>query len=311
MENIDSIKLLCYCANVNYYHWGRGLVMKYEEFMNTIQVEIRKNLPEDFNDYEMKVERRNKVNETKDALFLLPRECEGEYSAPIVYLDEMYEEYQLGQNIESIAMKAADIMTEYAGFNPVQREDFDLQDLKDYICVNLINTKANLDYLEGICHQEFFDLSVIYRIITSCDRTGVGSFVVTPEMMQHFDLTLQEMHELALKNTDKVMGHHIHHIEDDLYIMSNTIHIYGAAAILTPEGRKKLYKRVGSDYYIIPVTVNEVLAVPDSKRDPSELLDLLYCNNRDLIEEKLYLSNSIYHYTHENDYIDKVASYEA
>ena len=285
-------------------------MMKYETFKKEMEKAILNCMPAEFADYEMKVEKRNKVNETKDALFLLPPEHEGKCSAPIVYLDEMYEDYKHGTDFDFIAGKAAEVLSEYAGFNPVGSNGLDLQELKDYICINLINTKANTEYLEGICHQEFYDLSVIYRIITSCDNTGIGSFVVTPHMMEQLGLTLQEMHELALKNTDNVLGHHIHQINDDAYIMTNTFCIYGASTILTPIGRKKLYKKIKSDYFIIPVTVNEILAVSDRNHDASDLVELLCCNNRTLIDDKMYLSNSIFHYTHENDYIDKVASYE-
>ena len=51
-------------------------------------------------------------------------------------------------------------------------------------------------------------------------------------------------------------------------VISNTEHADGAVAVLYPEVDAQLRERFGGDYYVLPSSVHEVLAVP---REPERL----------------------------------------
>ena len=66
--------------------------------------------------------------------------------------------------------------------------------------------------------------------------------------------------------------------------------------MLYTDSIQELAEKMGSDLYILPSSINEVLAVSADSYDPYELADMVVEVNMNQVELAERLSNQVYHY---------------
>lgn len=83
---------------------------------------------------------------------------------------------------------------------------------------------------------------------------------------------------------------------DNMYIISNNRHAYGASVILYTDVLANLYKEHG-DLYIIPVSTDDLLVVSTDYMDSEEILEMVKeANANGVLTEDEILSDSVYRY---------------
>ena len=87
--------------------------------------------------------------------------------------------------------------------------------------------------------------------------------------------------------------------DHSMYVITNESKLYGAASILYEEPLHELAEKVGSDLYILPSSVHEVIAVSADFSSPDELAEMVYEINMDQDDLSDRLSNQVYHYDKE------------
>ena len=91
--------------------------------------------------------------------------------------------------------------------------------------------------------------------------------------------------------------------------LTNASGSLGAAALFYPDVKDKAAELLGSDYYILPSSVHEVILVPDSAGiNATELCDMVKQANRTVVEEHDILSDNVYHYSRDDRRLDKVTA---
>ena len=94
-----------------------------------------------------------------------------------------------------------------------------------------------------------------------------------------------------------------------MYVLTNSTGSLGAAALFYPDVKEKAAELMGSDYYILPSSVHEVILVPDNPSiDAKDLCKMVKEANRTVVEEKDILSDNVYHYSREDRRLDKVSA---
>ena len=88
-------------------------------------------------------------------------------------------------------------------------------------------------------------------------------------------------------------------IQTPIYCISNKMSINGAVSMLYGDVIHGLAERLGSDLYILPLSVHEVMAVPTEGVEPKELAELVEKNNMSRIRLSERLSNQVYRYDKE------------
>ena len=73
--------------------------------------------------------------------------------------------------------------------------------------------------------------------------------------------------------------------------------------MLFPDEIKKLAMQLGSDLYILPSSVHEIIALPAVMGDPAELARLVKEVNRDCVCPEERLSDHVYRYCLESGQI--------
>lgn len=284
-------------------------MMDYEVFREVVSERIKDFLPPIFSSYKVKINTVRKVNEEKEALIMMP-EKSGELTAmPNIYLDEMYEEFQKVEDLDVVLRLIAAMVIHYTGRFKPSEVDLDFKQKKDAIVMNLINTEKNRALLEHVPHKDVLDLSIVYRIIMAREDNGMATVLITYEMLKDMGMSQEELEQIAYINTGKMFPVEIFKLSEFLYVMTNEAKVHGATTMMYKDAVKALAEKIGGDFYLIPSSIHEVMAIPEGTLDPKKLILMLEEGNRTCCAENEILSNTIYHYSVKKDCFSMAASY--
>lgn len=299
-------------------------MIDYELFREIVKESFKSYLPEQFQKMKLVVQPVKKVNSTLDAVNLFETGT-GQNISPTIYVNAMYEHYKDCNDLEEAMRNGARQMAKLMGIRSVVPK-LDFADAKDNIVFQLVNTEQNRDMLAELPHREFQDLSVIYRWIVGKDEQGIQSAIVNNGLAENFHLNEEQLFKLAAENTKRIMSPDIISMdvifrqmmvgegmpedfaegiigtplpETDMWVISNKRRQYGAASILYEDKLHELAEQLGSDLYILPSSIHEVIAIPASEKKPDELAQMVEEVNMTEVVLEERLSNQVYYYDKE------------
>ena len=302
--------------------------LNYEEFKEKIKDDIKDYMDEKYKDCEVVIRKVNKTNREVDGLNML--DIPGLKNAtPTLYVNDLYEKYEKTGDYEEVARMAAETM-EYGikSFNSqIKEECLDTSKLKDKVFFSLINAEQNRELLNTVPHREFEDLAIVYRWNIGSGSDGVYTNLVNNDLAEKEGLTENDLYNAANKNTKELfpvlvknMNEVISEIifgdselsgemeeefkevmmetqdERSMYVITNESKLFGAASMLYEEPLHELAEKIGSDLYILPSSIHEVIAVSADFGSPDELAEMVYEINMDQVDINDRLSNQVYCY---------------
>lgn len=266
---------------------------------------------------EMKLSKTHKNN--KEISSLLVRFENDSNMVPSINLEKLYEAYKEIGDVEKTLETVIERIVEDHG-NQVQYID-KINSLKGKVIPQLVNTYANREWLESIPHRPFFDLSVVYRFVFDTNpEQDIISTVINNDFAELLGCNEEQLHERALSEVKDILPPKMFDlnslassagmpvpINDDgevppFYVITNQKITYGAPLILLPEVQEELaevFAPYGGDYFLIPSSVHEMIAVPVAD-SPEDLLELIRQINFGEIPVEDRLSNSAYRYDSEH-----------
>ena len=304
-------------------------MMNYEMFKGIIQSEFKNCLTGEFKDMEVKFSVTNKVNRNMDTITLIPNDkvmSEGKVVSPSIYINDLYESYKEKENIQMILQEAAKkMMDEYWNGQKFIPKIENVEELKKHIVFQLINAAQNEELLKTAPHKEFEDLAIIFRAVVDKEPgEGISSSVITNEFAEALGLSAEELFQLAATNTKEIFPIKISTMEEvmrelfakdgmpeevidmmvpempeenKMHIITNECGINGAGSMLYEKELGELADKIGSDLYILPSSLHEVIAVPAGPvKDPMELAEMVQQINMSQVALEDRLSNQVYMY---------------
>lgn len=248
--------------------------------------------------------------------------------SPTIYLNNYYEAYENGQ--ATLGMVINDVMDVY-NKNKVNRKldmryFFNYESIKNRIVFKLINTEKNEELLKDIPYMEFLDLAIVFQVSIVNENIGAASILIHNAHTKLWGVDCQELYRRALQNTPRILGYEIQSMRDvmleilrakakrcgeawcddsieelgqcvPMYVLSNVNRTDGASCMLYPSLISDFAMAMGSDLYIIPSSVHELLLLPAGDADErSSIRDIIReVNETQLLEEEI-LSDSLYIY---------------
>lgn len=302
--------------------------LNYEEFKEKIKDDIKDYMDEKYKDCGVFIRKVNKTNCEVDGLnfYNIPGL---KNATPTIYVNNLYEEYERTGNYEEVVRGAAETMErEIESFNKeIKAELLDTSRLKDNVFFTLINAEQNKELLKTVPHREFEDLAIVYRWNLGNDSLGTYTNLVDNDLAKKECLTENDLYNAANKNTKELfpilvknMNEVISEIifgdselsgemeeefkevmmetqdERSMYVITNESKLYGAASILYEEPLQELAEKFGSDLYILPSSVHEVIAVSADMGSPDDLAEMVYEINMEQVDIDDRLSNQVYCY---------------
>lgn len=281
--------------------------MNYAEFKERTEKEFINYLPEEYRTGEVRTTIVNKTNMTLDGLAV----CTGGRIAPTIYIQNMYEDYERCEDFELTMRTAADMYIRAVRESEDIKMKFDRKHFVENVIFQLVNTEANKELFAEAPHREFEDVSFIYRWIISNKDGRTASTIINNQLLETMGMDEEMLFRTASLNTPKIFPLSIKsmssligellnepHEEDfpTMYVVSNSTGQYGASAIFYKDALKQIADKVKSDFYVIPSSIHEMLAVPVGNVIASELTQMIYGVNKTEVELGDRLSNELYFY---------------
>ena len=161
-------------------------------------------------------------------------------------------------------------------------------------------------------------MAVTYHVEISDNENGLMSYPVTNELFDEYGLTFDEFDKAATANSELLMPKRFGTIgeitgapfsftkkEDEMYILTNTSGLNGAASIFYNNVAKDISEDVfeGEDYYILPSSIHELILISTHGREIDKLEAMVRDVNNTVVEETDFLSDNVYRYNHETNTI--------
>jgi len=288
-------------------------MMNYEDFKNELQEKLQANFLQHI-DFSIAVIK--KVNETLEGITL---RFEGQnQTAPTIYPEKLYKEYQNGISVSQIADEVSESLL-ITGDYP-ELPNLTPENAKKYISFSLISKERNKELLAECPYKEVHDMAAVPRWHISDE----ASFVVNNNIMQMLHMTKEEILEIAKKNTESAsytckklydvmreimlndgmdeefVNEVIPMGQTPFYVLTNEKGVDGSCSVLSNSFMQEVSVKLGSDdIYLLPSSRHEMIAIGfDETINPEDMKRIVMeVNSNPMVMQKPdYLSDSIYKY---------------
>lgn len=237
---------------------------------------------------------------------------------------EIREVTKNGQTFETLALEVGDKQLRPCIYN---KDDIDDEQMVQ-MCVDSFNsempkfeTESIMDWTvaremvklsvqrvasDDLVSREFLDLAIIYEV----DVEGLGVAKVTKQILEVWGVSETEVYKTAYANSkfhaqtleskmNALMGIVCEESEVSaagMYIVTNESCFHGAGAIVKTDEIQRIAEMVGTDLYIIPSSIHELLLIGTDMILKSEVEEMVASVNDSEVAPEERLSYSVYRY---------------
>lgn len=247
--------------------------------------------------------------------------------APTIYLDYYFRQYESGRTLPEILSDILGIYRANCPPGPIDVSFFtDYDRVKSRITFKLINYERNRTLLADVPHYRFLDLAIVFNCLLGSDDTGNATILIRDRHLAFWDITQDDLYALAVQNTPRLLPYEFRSMTDllkelfsgkdvscdlpddalpfPMYMLSNHRKLHGAACILYKDLLRTFAEQQGTDLYLLPSSIHEMLILPVS-RDTSriELTEMVQDVNSSQVAREEILSDHIYYFSRETGQI--------
>ena len=302
------------------------------EFVEKLKSEVREYLPDNAAE-NIQIDDVVVVKMNDQKLHGITFKMPGVDAAPTLYVDEMYEAYKDGADMEFLATEMANMYSASRNAVAPPQVDLSYDNVKDNLTVRLLEKKRNREFLATMPYVSVgHGLAVIADINMGEDRGGEWRIAVNNNVLESLGVDKERLFSDAMSNAkiydppelvdmtsalfspkkDNLLERDEPLAPEEIggmYVLTNKSGSLGAAAFFYPDVKEKTAELLGKDYYILPSSIHEVIIVPDSPDiKAKELCDMVKQANRSVVDEKDILSDNVYHYSKDDRRLDKISA---
>ena len=242
--------------------------------------------------------------------------------SPTIYIDGIIEKIAMG---EISTQKASEEIVNIYKFNQPAEvltdilKGFDKKDILSRVVYQVVNKEQNAERLVSLPHKDFLDLAAIYKVVISEGEFGMTSITVNHQFCGMYGIDEKEIESAARLNTEKrgfcirsfedvLAGllaevKHTHELPEEvsngfhgrmMFVISSDTGINGASVLLYPDYLYSLAYKLGSDLYVLPSSIYEVIALPVGTMVPDELTELVAEVNSTCVDKQEVLGGNVY-----------------
>ena len=290
--------------------------MDMEVFARKICAAVEKELGREFRAEAREVRKNNGI--LLHGLLILAK---GETVVPTIYLERFLEAYESGMPFKEVVNRVLSAYRESSA-GRIDMEFFkSFEDVRDRICYRLIGRKGNEELLDGIPYIEFLDLAICFYYSYHGEQLGDGTILIHNSHMEMWETCTAELFGLAKRNTRRLfpweckgMGEVLQEMADSgegadveepegtfcglaMKILTNSRKTHGAACILYPGVLDGVAQEIGSDFFILPSSIHEVILLPvTGNEDHEKLKEMIREVNSTQVAPEEVLSDTLYRY---------------
>ena len=298
-------------------------MLSFEEFKVYVEDHITDYLPESYGEAEVTMHDVTKNNGL--VCHGVTVRAEGQAGGPTVYLDEPYEKYKYEGNLDLVVESLAQTVVNNAfpkEFEGLAAEFKDFDVIKHRIIAVVVNADMNYDLLTRAPHKRLVgDLVAIYKVKIDMTEHDMSTCTILNQHKALWDVSDEELHEIAMKNTELLMPPIVKDMEDvirgimeddmaadevcadlvgipedkRMIVVSNTAGLNGAGVIFYKNNiLNSLIDRLGDKIYILPSSVHEVIVIRGDSEDVETLEAMVKEINASEVQLTDILSDHVY-----------------
>ena len=301
-------------------------IIGFEQFADEVKSAMRSRYPE--NSVELK-----RVTKNNGVIYTgITVSGEDEKVYPTMYLEPFYEETVNGALTDDLIDRMCGVYESRRLGKTLSLDHlWEYTTVKDRLRCKLINLEANGPMLENIPYRRFMDLAIVpYCIVTESDigrqLPGEASFVITYKNLEMWNVEADTVIEDSIRNTlseekPSITGMYemlkqlnpalSQAAEDEMkrcpmYVMT-TQGCNGAVSMIYEDKLREFCERIGSDVYVIPSSINEIILVPCEEDTSTMMLnDMVKEVNATQLEPVEVLSDHVYYFVRDEGYKETV-----
>lgn len=170
---------------------------------------------------------------------------------PIVYLEELYQEYLEHGSFDATLKDAAYMVSERQQRLKLS-DQLDLADCEDKLICWLIGFKQNQELLERLPHVRKNDMAVVFHVLLYSNGNEYAMFSVDEQIRQELQMTQEELCEKALDNMAHQFPAMTIPLSPQLTVITNEGLLFGATSMLYPEVLEQVAEKNETNLYILP-----------------------------------------------------------
>ncbi len=227
--------------------------------------------------------------------------------APTVYLDNFSE----NDTIDHIAEQIWELFTKYelpaddAVLDEIKALMDDRDEILRRVMPRISNSERSAEFAQTHVNRKILDLTITYHVPL---KNIQGSWCITNQASDLLELYEEEIHTAAMMNLNSdvsvkkmsdVVGGFMP-VDVNMMIVSNAEGIKGAAVMLS-DTIEELAEEFHDNVVILPASVHEVIAIPESLCVNTPLMQIVREVNATTVSTEDFLSNSVYIFDRESE----------
>jgi hypothetical protein len=296
--------------------------MTYNEFLKTILYNVKAHFGGSATVNLHTVLKNNGVR--LDGLIIMEK---GKNVSPTIYLNDFYESFREEVGMSEIMEQILELYEK--GSRNLMDFSYiaEFEKVQSRIVFKLINKNENEELLKDVPYTQVLDLAVCYGVFIHDEDIGNGLVLIHDCHLDMWHVTKEEVAALAQKNTplqlkpcfvpiERVIGsmflkRNTQEAENGeyrngsgLFVLTNSEKFMGAGCILYKDLLSQIAGKLGSDLYILPSSVNEVLIIrKNAGISKWDLMHMVKSVNDEEVSREEILSYMVYEYERESDII--------
>ena len=244
-------------------------------------------------------------------------------TAPILYLDPLYDLLDEGWPMERVLSAAAEKYTEIYKLTPeLNIPDLSFESIRKDLGIKLLYNKTNADLLNNLVST---DIGCGYSLSVYIDLSGRvfdGAVInVRKDMLKQLGCDEQTLLSEAVRNSETRCPARLTYISDELFaalnntpkdllsgdvlydrekgflVLTTADRYAGAAALFYPQVQKKIAEIVQASYFVIPSSTHEILILPDTgEHRAKDLAEMVKTVNENEVSPEERLGNRVLYY---------------
>ena len=197
------------------------------------------------------------------------------------------------------------------------------ENVNEHVVYSLLNAEMNKERLKNavVIHLENTDYAYVPVIRIPDENGGVYQAMITNNIVEKEGYDMELLHKHAIANTmakyppmfvpltkdiNDVDENTILDPRDENFTLDNCDDMFaltaenndtdGAVALFYPDMKKRIAEVLGQSYYVIPVDINNVLIVPESRATADQLNKMLHEGNKFIVPPDEQLGNEVLRY---------------
>ena len=274
---------------------------------------------------EIKVRKIPKNNGTKMTGICLA--LEGDTAGIVVYAEGLFEQYLDGKSFGEIVLTFVERVKQNRVANINMNFLLNYGKVRKRLGFKLLNRARNRTIMRECPYEPFLDLILVQCCFVQISDDNTGVIGINNSMLEKWEISKSQVFSDAWENSRKISRLNILSVQELMGIESedmedsgskeilakffepynrhlavtNTMKFYGASVMAFPENMEEICRRVGGDYYLLPSSVHEWIAVPTGGfMNASDYAATVREGNQIATKEHEILSYSVYYYDSKN-----------